>query len=159
MNNTKLIIKPPLLSTNFSKNGKSVKNRFDNILSMKSKKTGVLAFIIVTCVILIAGCVFKHSNKSISPISSNSYTMTTKLLFELKDTDVSDNAKISEIVHILPYPEISHHKRELDTKSRLYSSTAGIIINIKVNSRANYRFLDHSTLHQSAALIFSLFGR
>lgn len=57
-------IKPPALSTSFSESGKSAKRRFDNILYAKVKKAGVLAFVAAICVIIMAGCIFKHKQNA-----------------------------------------------------------------------------------------------
>ena len=277
--NTKKLIKPPSLSTNFSESGKRAKKRFENILNTKAKKTGWIAVVAIVLLISIMGAIlgmgnndytyrsdalgfslkiprhwdakrrieqwenivyFQHSqiheiydsagllfyieriegtltqeeitdpgNRSIA-MYANGYTYVfgmptdvqypiwsdgdaelnkklaeeyldlakdlekikksikktditalsvsadTQKLYKLKDTDISDSAKVSEIVQLLPYPEILFHERELETENRPYSGSDGIIINIKVNNRANYRFLDYSTLHKSAALMFSL---
>lgn len=49
------ILKPPALSTSFSENGKRAKKRFDNILNIKAKKTGALAFVSMLIFVGVVG--------------------------------------------------------------------------------------------------------
>ena len=55
-------IKPPRLSTSFSKNGMKVKNRFVNILDARKKRRGVIALILVISMsLMFGGCFFEKT--------------------------------------------------------------------------------------------------
>lgn len=64
-------IKLPALSTNFPESGKCTKKRFENILNSKAKKTGVLAFIIVICIVLSAGTLIACNSSSVGIIGGS----------------------------------------------------------------------------------------
>ena len=55
-------ITPPTLSTNFSESGKSAKKRFENILNMKAKKTGVLLFLLILVLVGIVSSMVACNN-------------------------------------------------------------------------------------------------
>lgn len=57
-------IQPPKLSTSFSETGKSAKQRFDNILNTKTKKTGILVFISIVLITFIAGTLIACTNNA-----------------------------------------------------------------------------------------------
>ena len=60
----KNFIKSPSFSTSFSESGKRAKKRFENILNIKAKKTGVLAFLFLICAILVVGTMIVCNNQS-----------------------------------------------------------------------------------------------
>ena len=51
-------IKPPRLSTSFSKNGIKVRNRFANILDMRKKSRGIIALMLIVSISLMFGGCF-----------------------------------------------------------------------------------------------------
>jgi hypothetical protein len=55
-------INPPTLSTSFSENGKSAKKRFDNILNIRAKKTGLFSFGLIICMIIAAGFIVSNAD-------------------------------------------------------------------------------------------------
>lgn len=48
-------LKPPMLSTSFSENGKKAKKRFENILTPTAKKRGIASFSLITAAVLLCG--------------------------------------------------------------------------------------------------------
>ena len=55
-------IKPPRLSTSFSKSGMKVRNRFANILDMRKKPRGIIAMVLVVSMsLMFGGCFFEKT--------------------------------------------------------------------------------------------------
>lgn len=61
-------MKRPFLSTAFSENGKKAKKRFEKILDLKNKRTGVIIMIGIAAAILIIGSIFTVNNENIDII-------------------------------------------------------------------------------------------
>lgn len=69
-------VKPPRLSTCFSKDGKQAKKRFENILRPGAKKTGIIALLLVIVVAAGAGVLFTCDREP-------SHTLSEERLYKL----------------------------------------------------------------------------
>lgn len=65
------MIKAPYFSTSFSKNGKKIKKRFDNILNMNKSVKGKGYFVFAVALIMLAGTLVACSNESIGIIGGS----------------------------------------------------------------------------------------
>jgi hypothetical protein len=72
-------LKPPALSTSFSENGKRAKKRFENILNIKAKKTGALAFVSMLIVVGVVGMLVGFNSQNNIPY----FCKTFECYFEL----------------------------------------------------------------------------
>jgi hypothetical protein len=131
-------IKPPTLSTSFSESGKTAKKRFENILNIKTKKTGVIAFVVVICIVLSAGALVA-CNTGISIIGgsdgptsiyvSSDMEKQIKDLYGSKIKYVGDNSGVAKIVELLPFAEgVKPQNIELQTDNEPYGVTLNYII-------------------------------
>ena len=90
-------IKPPSLSTSFSESGKRAKKRFDNILNIKAKKTGVLAFALVLVSISVVGIVVScHKDIPQSRGASEKFSGTAIIV---NDTDLFSDSEGKNKIH------------------------------------------------------------
>ena len=132
-------IKPPTLSTNFSESGKNARKRFENILNTKSKKTGVMAFAMVLCIVLSVGTLVACNSGSIgviggsdgptSIIMSSDTEKQIKDLYGSKIKYVGDNSGVFKIAGLLPFAEgVKLEDIELQTDSDPYGVTLNYII-------------------------------
>ncbi len=133
-------INPPALSTSFSESGKRAKKRFENILNTKAKKTGVIAFIIAVCTILVVGAlvacnsssnigIIEGSDGPTSVFMSGNIEKQIKELYNSKIKYVGNNSGVSKIVRLLPFAEgVKVEKIELHTDSEPYGVTLYYII-------------------------------
>jgi len=67
------ILKPPALSTSFSENGKRAKKRFENILNIKAKKTGALAFVSILIFVGVVGMLVGFNSQNNIPYFCQSF--------------------------------------------------------------------------------------
>ncbi|MCK9479604.1 MAG: M56 family metallopeptidase [Firmicutes bacterium] len=77
------------LSTNFSESGKRVKKRFDNILNIKLKKTGIAALICIIIIIPIVSSLTAYNKQSdeiteISQFSNRLYRYNNTSIYDVK---------------------------------------------------------------------------
>ena len=75
-------IKPPTLSTSFSKSGKSAKKRFDNIFCTKAKKTGLLSFGLIICMIIVSGFIVSKAD-NIQIIETRFFSVSLPKTYEI----------------------------------------------------------------------------
>ena len=132
-------IKPPTLSTSFSESGKSAKKRFENILNTKAKKAGVIAFVVVICIVLSAGALVACNSSSIGIIGSSDGPTSIfvssdtekqiKDLYNSKIKYVGDNSGVAKIAGLLPFAEgVKLENIELQTDGEPYGVTLNYII-------------------------------
>ena len=127
-------IKPPMLSTSFSETGQRAKNRFDNIFNTKSKKRGLLALVLVVCVIITVGTLVACDNKSIGIIGGADgptaiYTSDNYLekLYGSKIKYIGDNSGVGNILNLVFAANEQIKDFELKTAEK---EPKGIVVNL-----------------------------
>lgn len=129
----KQYISPPKLSTSFSEKGEKAKQRFDNILSTKTKKKGAFLFVVIFMLTCILGTLVACTNiigTSDDPLS-NDVTQNIKELYDAKIQYIGDASGVGKIVELLsdlggPSPA----SMELETTAQPY----GIILKFNETS-------------------------
>ncbi len=93
----------------------------------------------------------KNSVKGIAPDGSVPASDITRL-YEYKGTYTGDNVGVMNIVGMLDFVGIPVDTIQLQTDHKPY----GITVNYKVDSRADYRFLNYRGFEQTMAVLFAL---
>ena len=140
-----------MFTTKMSADKKKLQSRFSKIRSKNGKTSKIIAIVLFTLIIvsIIAVSVYVAVNKSQEDISENP---DINALYEMKETYIGDAAKVRKIVDLTNTTDYNIDGIELNTDVQPYR----LIVNFKVDNRANYRLIDENVLNKMSGLIFSL---
>ena len=150
---------PPYLSTSFSQSGKSLKNRFENILNTKKRKNGTAAFSMFVSLVLVSGTLAACTGSvgiiggADGPTSIYVSDDSAKKLYDSRIKYVGDASGVGKLISLLPMPEgysaADDGLMKLQTTTEPYELT----INLKKTTDAAD---DFSQFEKNAAVLMCL---
>ena len=140
-----------MFTTKMSADKKKLQSRFSKIRSNNGRTSRIIAIVLFALIIMsiIAVSVYVAVNKLQDDISRNP---DINALYELKGTYIGDAPTVRKIVDLTNTSDYNVDGIELNTDVQPYR----LIVNFKVDNRANYRLIDENVLNKMSGLIFSL---